>query len=54
MNGIDLQNLNDRYLSRSKPQNVTTPMHFKGRVQFRDTVDIDTLSLGGLIKVPNR
>lgn len=54
MNAVDLQSLNDRYLSSSQPQRVTTPLRFRGRVEFRDTLTVDTISLGGLIKVPNR
>lgn len=54
VNDIDLQSLNDRYLSLSKAQRVTTPLRFRGRVEFRDTLTVNTISLDGLIKVPNR
>lgn len=54
VNNVDLQSLNDRYLSSSKPQIVTTPLRFRGRVEFLDTLTVDTISLDGLIKVPNR
>lgn len=54
MNDVDLQDLQDRYLSLSRPQKVTTPIRFQGSVHFRDSVTADTLSLDGLIKVPQR
>lgn len=54
VNGVDLPSLSVRYLSFSQPQVVTTPLQFRGRVHFRDTLAVDTLSLDGLIKVPKR
>lgn len=54
VNGIDLKNLNDRYLSLSREQNVTTPLRFQGTVHFRNTLETDKLTLKGLIKVPQR
>ncbi|XP_055320364.1 uncharacterized protein LOC129577415 [Sitodiplosis mosellana] len=52
INDIDLHDLRSRYLSMNKPQKVSTPLRFHGRVHFMDSVTVETLSLGGLIKVP--
>lgn len=54
MNDVDLQNLQDRYMSLSRSQKVTTPIRFHGDVHFRNSVNISKLHLGGLIKVPQR
>ncbi|XP_031630094.1 uncharacterized protein LOC116345133 [Contarinia nasturtii] len=52
INDIDLVDLQKRYMSLNTPQKVSTPLRFHGHVHFRNSITVDTLSLEGLIKIP--
>lgn len=54
VNDVDLADLQMRYMSLSTRQKVSTPLRFHGHVHFRNSVTVDTLSLQGLVKVPQR
>ncbi|XP_058829286.1 uncharacterized protein LOC131688788 [Topomyia yanbarensis] len=49
INGLDLDEISETYLSLTKPQNVTTPLIFKS-IEFRNQVSIGSIELKGLLK----
>ncbi|XP_058458977.1 uncharacterized protein LOC131435292 [Malaya genurostris] len=50
INGLYLDEISESYLSLTKPRNITTPLIFKGSVEFRDHTTIGNIALGGLLK----
>lgn len=54
VNGLSLENINDRYLSLTKPQTISAPITFKNTVQFTNSPKIDTIALKGHLKLYQR
>ncbi|KXJ78037.1 hypothetical protein RP20_CCG005824 [Aedes albopictus] len=50
VNQLDLEEIVHSYLSVSKPQNVSTPLVFKGPVEFQKMATFDNIALEGLLK----
>ncbi|XP_055531237.1 uncharacterized protein LOC129722051 [Wyeomyia smithii] len=50
INGLDLDEISETYLSLTKEQVVTTPLIFKGPVEFRNNTNIKNIVLKGLLK----
>ncbi|KXJ80288.1 hypothetical protein RP20_CCG025735 [Aedes albopictus] len=50
VNQLDLEEIIHSYLSVSKPQNVSTPLVFKGPVEFQKMATFDNIALEGLLK----
>ncbi|XP_053685730.1 uncharacterized protein LOC128735261 [Sabethes cyaneus] len=50
INGLDLDEISQTYLSLSKAQHVTTPLIFKGPVEFRNHTTVGGIVLKGLLK----
>lgn len=50
INGLDLDEISQTYLSLTKAQIVTTPLIFKGPIEFRNHTNIDDIILKGLLK----
>lgn len=50
MNNVHLEEINAKYLSLSKSQQITAPISFKGSVHFAETVNVSAITLNGLLK----
>lgn len=49
MNGVDLDFLQQHYFSLTKAQRVSTPMTFKGPVEFMESLSSEEMNLTGVL-----
>lgn len=54
LNGLSLESINDRYLSLTKPQSVSTSIRFQNSVQFTNNFQTNSISLNGQLKLYQR